>query len=116
MRPDTTLPTFRSPVDPNGYIQITDFTKAYVYTSMRPNWLHRTNFNKLFTHGQQKNKLKTSNEKNEKNGAPRRTRTCSLRLRRPLLCPVELEAHCKTGWRGRVRTYDMRINSPPFCH
>ena len=27
-------------------------------------------------------------------GAPGRTRTCNPRLRRPVLCPVELRAHC----------------------
>ncbi len=30
---------------------------------------------------------------NPKSGAPGRTRTCNHRLRRPVLCPVELQAH-----------------------
>ncbi len=40
----------------------------------------------------------TLGENYDKSGTPCRTRTCNLRLRRPLLYPVELRAHKEEFW------------------
>ena len=54
-------------------------------------------------------------------GAPGKSRTCDLRLRRPTLYPAELRARTsadlagrqsKAGAPGRTRTCDLRIRSP----